>query len=484
MRKVLAIDMGATSIRAVIGYIEDNKLIAETIHRFKHELVEEQGRKRWQWEKILNEITDVIIENKDDISSIGIDTWGVDFGLIDKNGELIENPISYRDLLHENGLEISNNHISNEKLFLETGNQILGINTLFQLLTYRDLNKDKFDQVDKILLLPDLINYYLTSQINAELTIASTTQMLDIKNRKWNIELLKSFAIGENLLPRIIKNKSIVGNTSNSKLESLRKINIPVISVASHDTASAVYLTESYRNKEYAFLSSGTWSLIGCCTENAIINEKAYENDLTNEIGFDSKNMFFKNITGLYLIERLKKELTSYYNLEYDYNFITKLVINTDPFKVYIDTEYKDFTNEEIPIIDSIEEYLKNTNQNILEDKTEYLRVIYEGLVFKYMEIIDQVESLIGYKFKGIHIIGGGSKASFLCEMIADALQIKVIAGPDEATAMGNILAQLSTIEDESINYEEVISNSYEIKEYNPRNNNEWIKKYKMIKIN
>ena len=481
MKKVLAIDMGATSIRAVIGYIDENKLITKTVHRFKHDIVEEQGRKRWQWEKILNEITNIIIENKDDISSIGIDTWGVDFGLVDKNGELIENPISYRDLFHENGLEISNKYISNNDLFLETGNQILGINTLFQLLIYRKLNEEKFKNIDKILLLPDLINYYLTSVVNAELTIASTTQMLDIENKKWNLELLKSFSIDEEKLPEIKKNKSIIGSTNNSKIEKLRETDIPVISVASHDTASAVYLTESYRNKEYAFLSSGTWSLIGCCTENAIINEEAYESDLTNEIGFDSKNMFFKNITGLYLIERLRKEISSIYNLEYDYNFISKLVINTDPFKVYIDTENKDFTNEEIPIIESIEVYLRNTNQSILEDKTEYLRALYEGLVFKYMEIINQIEKLIGYKFKGIHIIGGGSKAEFLSEMIADALQIKVITGPDEATAMGNILAQISTIEEKNINAEEIISNSYEMKEYIPRNNIEWIKRYKMI---
>lgn len=235
-------------------------------------------------------------------------------------------------------------------------------------------------------------------------------------------------------------------------------------------------------DEEYAFLSSGTWSLIGGCTKKAYIDEEVFNSNLTNEIGFGSKNMFFKNITGLYLIERLRKEVLDLNGEKFDFDFISKLVLNTEPFKIYIDTDYKDFTNEEIPILESIEKYLVETNQNILTDKTEYFRGIYEGLVFKYYDVIKEIESHIGYEFKGIHIIGGGSKADFLCQMIADGLDKKVLAGPVEATAMGNILAQLSVL-DENLDLDEIIKNSYNLVEYNPRNDIEWMKKYKMIKL-
>ena len=193
--------------------------------------------------------------------------------------------------------------------------------------------------------------------------------------------------------------------------------------------------------------------------------------------------MVLKNVTGLYLVERLRRELQEYYNKDFDYDFIIKLVVNTDAFKVYIDTDYEDFTNEEIPIIKSIEEYLVKTNQDILDDKTEYFRGLYEGLVFKYYEVISNIEELIGYKFKGIHIIGGGSKADYFNQMIADALDKIVIAGPDEATAMGNILAQLSVVEEGNINIDKLVNNSCKLKEFTPRENMEWIKKYKMMKV-
>lgn len=476
MKKVLAIDMGATSIRGVIGYIQDEKLKIETIGRFTHEIVDYEGRKRWQWDKIINNIIEMILNHSGEISSLGIDTWGVDFGLLNKEGRLIENPISYRDIKNSLGIEYAEKYMSKEDIFLETGNQIMGINSLFQLLAYRKLNPNTYKDIDKILFLPDLINYILTAEICSELTIASTSQMLNIKEQNWNFEMLKEFSINKDILPKIIKNKSIIGKTKNSIDERLKETNIDVISVASHDTASAVYLTKAYNDKEYAFLSSGTWSLIGCCTEEAIINKDVFKSELTNEIGFDSKNMFFKNITGLYLIERLRKELKDIYKIDFDYSYITDFVTKTEPFEAYVDTDYVDFTNEEISIIESIEKYLLTTKQELLDDKRKYFRVIYESLVFKYKEIINEIEKIIGYKFKGIHIIGGGAKAEFLCQMIADGLNKKVLAGPYEATAIGNILAQLAVVESKKMNIDEIIKNTYKVKEYLPKNCEDWIR--------
>ncbi|QQK08407.1 rhamnulokinase [Miniphocaeibacter halophilus] len=479
MKKVLAIDMGATSIRGVIGYIQDGKLKTETVDRFTHEIVDYEGRKRWQWDKIVNNIIGMILNHSKEISSVGIDTWGVDFGLINKEGKLIENPVSYRDIKNSLGIKYAEKYMSKEEIFLETGNQIMGMNSLFQLLTYRKLNPNKYKTIDKILFLPDLINYILTSEICSELTIASTTQMLNIKEKKWNLEMLKKFSINENIFPQIIKNKSIIGKTNSSLDERLKETNVDVISVASHDTASAVYLTKAYNDREYAFLSSGTWSLIGCCTEEAIINKEVFKSELTNEIGFDSKNMFFKNITGLYLIERLRKELKNIYKIDFNYSYITDFVTKTKPFEAYIDTDYVDFANEEISIIESMEKYLINTKQELLDDKRKYFRVIYESLVFKYKEIINEIEKIIGYSFKGIHIIGGGAKAEFLCQMIADGLNKKVLAGPYEATAIGNILAQLSVVEGKKIDVDKIIKNTYKVKEYLPKNCEDWIKQNK-----
>lgn len=467
--------MGATSGRGILGHIKNGKLETETIHRFTHEIVDDNGRKRWQWDKIINEITGMILDYKDEISSIGIDTWGVDFALLDKDFNIMENPISYRDNKNELGFKEALKKLSAEEIFLSTGNQLMPINSLFQLYTYKLLDEKKFNEINKLVFLPDFINYLLTGNLGTEMTIASTSQILDIRTQKWSEKILETFGINKDIFPDFIENKVIIGNTKNSKIAALKNTDINVISVASHDTASAVYLTEAYRNKDYAFISSGTWSLIGCCTDEAYISKEVFAENITNEVGFNSKNLFLKNITGLYLIERLREELSKINERDYSFGYIKNKVNYTKNFQRYLDTEFIDLTNEEISIIESIEKYLTDTNQKVLDDKEEYFKIIYEGLIFKYKENLDEIEKITKNRFKGIHIIGGGSKADFFCQMISDGLNMKVIAGPDEATAMGNILAQLSAI-DKNIDLDKVIKNSYEKIIYNPINYKDWEK--------
>lgn len=308
MKYSLAFDLGATSIRGILGYVEDGKLKTEEVLRFSHERIKENGRSRWDWNKIIKNIENTILKYGDSLSSIGVDTWGVDFGILGKDGELLENPVSYRDRYNIVGFEKAQENLSLKDIFMKTGNQIMSINTLFQILALKEENRN-YKDIKTVLMMPDLINYFLTGKSYTEMTIASTTQLFELENKKYSNDILESYGIDKSIFPEVIEPGKVVGSTKNSKLESLRKFDIPVISIASHDTASAVLLTKAYTDSETLFLSCGTWSLIGCLSEKPLITEEAFKDSLTNETGYNCSNMFFKNITGLYILEKLKEQL-------------------------------------------------------------------------------------------------------------------------------------------------------------------------------
>lgn len=468
MKKTLAIDMGATSIRAILGYIDMGELVTEEVMRFNHVIKDIDGRKQWDLEGMLSKIENTILEYKDEIETIGVDTWGVDFGLIDKVGSLIYNPTSYRDESCEIGFKSMKEKIDFSDLFKKTGNQIMSINTLFQLETVKIENNNFYEKADKLLMTPDLINYLLTGKKYGERTICSTSQMFDLKAGDWNRKLVKDLGLNEDLLPEIINNKIVIGSTKNSLIGSLRDLDIKVISVASHDTASAVYVTESYTNEDCLFLSSGTWSLIGCCNDKPILTDQAYNYSLTNETGYDNKNMFFKNVTGLYLIEKLRDHLVKKDKSKFSFDEITNLVENSTISDEYIiDVDYEVFTKESNNFIYDLDKYFEEKENKVIKEKTDYFKIIYQSIVENYKSVVENIERCLGKKFTKIHVMGGGSQSKVLCQMIADKLKIKVIAGPKEATAVGNILSQLEYM-NEKENIRQIVTDGFKTVEYLP----------------
>lgn len=477
MKKVLAIDMGATSIRGIVGYIENGNLVTKEVMRLPHKIIKEDGVMKWEFDKILDKIVDTIAENANDISSVGIDTWGVDFGLLDENGDLVQTPMSYREPSHEEGYKEAVKRLSEEEIFLYTGNQIMSINTLFQLLAFRKNNEDKWARVNKILMLPDLIQYMLTGNQIGEETIWSTSQILNLEDRSLSLNILSKMNLDEKLFPSIVKAGEKTGNTKNSRIEKLKNYDIDVISVCGHDTASAVLLTEAFNDRNCMFLSCGTWSLIGASVSEPIINRFIYSKALTNELGYDSKAMFFKNITGLFLIEKYKEQLEQKLQRKIEFDEITSYVENSKEKPRFIDMDYEVFASEDVDVKAEIDLFLKLTKQDIPKNDMDYFKVIYTSLVKKYLFTRIDVERFTKKKYDKIHIIGGGAKSPYLCQLVSDTLKLPVIAGPYEATALGNILVQLKALKEIDTMAEgiELVKKSQKVNYYKPNINKEEI---------
>ena len=442
MNKVLAFDMGATSIRGIVGYIADGKLITEEVMRMSHSIKNKDGRLYWDFDAILDKIVNTIIENKD-VSCIGIDTWGVDFGMIDKDGELIDTPFSYRDEKYSIGREEAKSKISELEIFKNSGNQIMTINTVFQLLTLKKLNPDIYEKADKLLMMPDLIFYMLTGKKVGEETIWSTTGLYDMGKKKVSDTIFEKLELKKSLVPEIVKATEVVGNTKDSRIEVLKSLNIDVIPVCTHDTASALLMTDSFLDEDSMFLSCGTWSLIGSAVDECIITDEAYENNLTNELGFDSKPMFFKNITGLYLLEKYKSQLEKKLGRKISFDEISAYVNGLDKKLPTIDMDAEVFAKESIDVKTEIDKFVENNGEKVPEDDFDYFAVIYESMVNKYIEVKTDIEKILHKNFKRIHIIGGGAKSSVLTSMIANKMGVALKAGPYESSALGNILLSL-----------------------------------------
>lgn len=468
MNKVLAFDMGATSIRGIVGYIEGDRLVTKEVMRMAHSIKERDSRLYWDWAAILDKIVNTIVENKD-VSCIGIDTWGVDFGLIDDNGELIGTPLSYRDEKYKIGRKAAQSLISDLEIFKNSGNQLMTINTVFQLMTLKELNKEAYKKADRLLMMPDLVFYMLTGKKVGEETIWSTTGLYDMAKGKISDTIFERLGLKKELVPDIVKAGEFVGNTKDSRIEALRELSIDVIPVCTHDTASALLMTESFLDKDTMFLSCGTWSLIGSVVDKCIISEEAYENNLTNELGFNSKPMFFKNITGLYLLEKYKGQLEKRLGRLIKFDEITAYVKSSNGKYSLIDMDKEIFAREGIDVKEEIDKDIKIHGGSIPEDDFDYFAIIYESMVEKYTEVKSHIEKILNKKFKKLHMIGGGAKSDILTSMIAKKMGVSLKAGPYESSALGNILLcllHMKEVEDLKTGIE-LILRSCEIKNIN-----------------
>ena len=434
MKKVLAFDMGATSIRGIVGYVEDGKLVTEEVMRMSHSIQEKNGRLYWDFEGILEKIVSTIVENKD-VSCIGIDTWGVDFGLIDNEGKLLSQPVHYRDERTKGVLKEISEITELEKLYSETGNQIMEINTLFQLFKARQESPDSFYKTNKILLMPDLFNYLLTGKFASEKSIASTTQLFDPRIQKWNQNILKLFELDSSLLPEIVSEGNVLGRIK----EEYGLGDIPVVNVCSHDTASAIVSVP--KTEDSLFISSGTWSLVGVELSSPILSTESFSYGFTNEVGKDGVITFLKNCTGLWIIEELRRSFERR-GKAYSFDDIRTMVEKEKGDLPLIDTESTEFATES-DMYKTLTEYLAYHHETREWTDGQLFKIVYESLAETYKKTIELLEELTHKVYKRIYVIGGGARASYFNQMIADRTGKEVLTGSTEATAVGNIVVQL-----------------------------------------
>ncbi|WP_071130880.1 rhamnulokinase [Enterococcus timonensis] len=463
-KNVLAFDFGASSGRVILGKYADGKIELEEIHRFANTPIEKNGTLSWDFpylfQQILVGIKKATATNS--VDSLGIDTWGVDFGLLDEGGQLILNPVNYRDLRTKGILTEAAKYLDLETIYQRTGNQIMEINTLFQLLAVKLQQPELFKKAKTFLFMPDLMNYFLTGKMKAERSIASTSQLINAQTKKWDEDLMKTFGFSKLLFPSLVTEGNFLGMTN----RELGVEPIAVFNVCQHDTASAVVSVPS--NQESLFVSCGTWSLVGTELNRPIINEKAFQYNLTNESGMNGTTHFLKNCTGLWIIQEVKRNLEKP-NRKYSYDEITDLAYQAPAFKTLIDTDHPDFIRPG-NMIARIKEYARKTKQAIPETDGEIFRCIYESLAMKYKYTFLEISDAVGKNYQTVNIVGGGSQSKILCQMVADAANFQVSAGPVEATAIGNLSVQLLA-QNVFKDLQEVrgwIKKEFEIKQYVP----------------
>lgn len=471
LKNVLAIDFGASSGRAILGSFDGKRIELTEVHRFSNDPNFENGELCWNAEKLFNEIKLGIKKASEisDFDSIAIDTWGVDYGIIGKDGKLIKNPFNYRDSRTDNVLENAFKVIPEKELYNITGIQIMNINTLFQLFVEKDI-----DKADKILFMPDLFNYMLTGEKYAESTIASTSQMFDHKTCNWNWEVIDKFGYPRSIFPPIVKAGTVVGKMKKDLADELGVEPKEVIAIGAHDTASAVAAVPS-TDKDFIFISCGTWSLFGTVTDGPIISEKSNEYNITNEYGFGGKTRFLRNIIGLWLIQETKRQYARE-GENYSYGDLEDMALKSEPFKFFIDPDDPVFvTPGDMP--GRIRQYCEKTGQGTPQSVGEIVRCIYESIALKYKNSLSKIADCTGKTYDSIHMVGGGTKDKLLCQMTANSTGAKVIAGPIEATALGNIAVQLYA-KGEIDDITPIIINSTEIKTYEPTDKNAWNEAY------
>lgn len=434
-KRGLAFDFGASSGRAMIGIYDGNTIELEEIHRFSNDPVMVNGTMYWDILRLFYEIKQGIIKAKNSggFDSIGIDTWGVDFGLLDKEGNLLENPIHYRDKRTKGMLEESFKGISKGEFYKITGNQFMEINTAFQLLSLVKERPELMERVETLLMTPDLFTYMLTGKKCTEYSIASTTQLMDANKGNWSEEVIKALNIPKEIFTEIVASGTIVGKLSDDICEELGVSKIDVVAVASHDTQSAL-LSVPTKEKDFLFLSCGTWSLIGTELDKPIINEKSEMYNITNEGGYEGKTTFLKNIIGLWLIQESRRQWIRE-GKEYSFGELESLAFKTESKKCFIDPDAQEFVPQgDIP--KRIKEYCARTNQPIPETIPEIVRCINESLALKYRKALEGIEDCTGKHYDTIYMVGGGVQSKLLCQLTANICERRVIAGPIEATVL------------------------------------------------
>ena len=464
-----AIDLGATSGRTILGSIEEGKLQQRELTRFPNPIIQTGGHYFWDIYALYQEIIRglrIVASEGIEIQSIGIDTWGVDFVCVGRDGGILRNPYCYRDP-HTNGMmEEYFQHISKEKVYEKTGIQFMPFNSLFQLFTMRQHGDSALEAADKILFIPDALMYMLTGEAVCEYTILSTSQLLDPRTKRIDPELLDVIGLKESQFGRYVNPSEVVG-TLTPEVQKLTGLGaIPVVAVAGHDTAAAVAAVPA-SDEHFAYLSCGTWSLLGIETQEAIINQKSFDYNFTNEGGIEGTTRFLKNICGMWLLERCRQEWT---DAPADINQVNADAMTAKPFRSIINPDDPRFANP-TSMVKAIKDYCRETHQPIPEDYRQMARCIFESLALRYREVLGYLRELAPFPIERLHVIGGGSLNTHLMQMTADSIGIPVLTGPVEGTAIGNIMLQAKAagLVGNRFDMRRMIAQSIEMKTYIPQ---------------
>ncbi len=477
-----AVDLGATSGRTILGSIVDGKLEQRELTRFPNNIIQTGGHFFWDIYALYNEIIrglKVVAEEGIEITSIGIDTWGVDFVFIGKDGGVLRNPYCYRDPHTDNAMEEYFKLIPKEKVYEKTGIQFMQFNSLFQLSTLKANNDSALAAAEKILFVPDALMYMLTGEAVCEYTILSTSQMLDPRTKKIDSELIDVIGLKESQFGRYVNPSDTVG-TLTPEVQKMTGLGaVPVVAVAGHDTGAAVAAVPA-ENEKFAYLSCGTWSLLGIETKDAIISEKSFEYNFTNEGGIEGTSRFLKTICGMWLLERCRKEWT---DAPADVNQINKDAMEAPAFQSFIFPDDPSFSNPS-SMVEAIKTYCEKTGQHVPQNYKEMARCIFESLAMRYRQVLGYLGDMAPFSIEKLHVIGGGSRNVYLMQMAANSIGMPVVTGPVEGTAIGNIMLQAKAagLVSDMFEMRRIIADSIELATYLPQDTEAWNEAYERYK--
>lgn len=479
----LAFDIGASSGRAILGTFENERLKLTEIHRFKNQMTRIHNSFYWNIFSLFDELKTglkkCVTEFGVQPDAIGIDTWGVDYALVNRKGRLTGLPFAYRDHRTDESMEQFFQQLPKKETYLLSGIQFMQFNTLFQLFASVQNADSELETAENLLFTPDALNYLFTGVQKNEYTISSTSQMLKPGKAEWEYRLFDVAGINKKLGGEIIQPGTILGKILPEIQEETGSVDIPCVAVASHDTASAVVSVPA-EGENWAYLSSGTWSLLGIESSRPLVFEKSLEMNFTNEGGVEGTTRFLKNIMGMWLIQECKRIWDQ--EKEMDWQEIVDESTRAEPFKCFINPDDPQFLNPgNMP--EAVRNFCRKTGQYIPETTGEIARCIYDSLALKYKFTLTQIESITGKRIEKLHIIGGGANNEMLNQFTANATGIPVVAGPSEATAIGNILMQaralgmLKSLEEAR----KVVQNSFEEKTYTPVFDGNWNNAFKIF---
>ncbi len=436
----LAFDFGAESGRAVLARLHSGIITAQEVHRFPNRPISSDGSLRWDVHQLWSEVRHALSELRDlELTSIGVDAWGVDYALLDARGELLHNPYHYRDRRTEGVMEEVLRRVPKEDVYRRTGIQFMPINTIYQLYAEKRDRPQTIATARHLITIPDLFNYWLTGNAVCEFTIATTSQLVDPVQRNWAFDLMERLDLPTGLPAPIVEPGSVVGSLLPEIVQDSSLAGTTVVAPACHDTGSAVAAI-SARNGT-AFLSSGTWSLLGTELDAPVITSESLRLNFTNEGGVKGTTRLLKNVVGLWMLQGCRQYWTAQGHT-YEYDELMGLSDQAAAFQHLVDPDDQSFLRtSEMPT--AIDAYCRKTHQAVPKDPANYVRAVLESLAFKYRLVLRNLEQVIGTRIEQIRVIGGGSKNRLLNQLTADATGRKVLAGPAEATALGNVAMQI-----------------------------------------
>jgi len=462
--RVIAVDLGAESGRVMRVGFDGERLEQTEISRFPNGPVQVCGTLYWDVLRLWQEITAGIARAAEGAASIGVDSWGVDFALLDRTGCLLANPVHYRDSRTEGMLDWVFERVPRRTVFERTGIQFMALNTLFQLSSLVRDRSPLLEQATQYLTFPDLFNYWLSGARVCEFTHVTTTQMFNPHTGTWDYETLDALGIPTSIFPEIVPPGTRLGDYQG----------VPVTAIASHDTASAVVAVPASQ-PHYAYLSSGTWSLLGMELDRPVINEASYRANITNEGGFGGTYRFLKNVVGLWITQQCRAAWR-HAGTDYSYDDLTRLAAEAEPFRSLIDPDAPVFNAPGDDMPARVQAFCRQTGQPVPETAGQIVRAIFESLACKYRYTLNQLVTIAQRPVDVLHLIGGGARNALLCQMTADSTGREVIAGPYEATALGNAIVQLIALGElaDLDEAREVVRRSVETRQYAPRAASGW----------